>query len=83
MTPTSSFTAHPYLHDNLPYKPNDLLPIARVSNTIITIGVPASLEVRSLEQLVALARTQFGKVNWAGVTGALISCSPDFCVTTA
>src|SRR5262249_37310968 len=35
--PTSSFTAHPYLHDNLPYKPSDLLPIARVSNTIITI----------------------------------------------
>ena len=24
-TPTSSFTAHPYLHDNLPYKPADLL----------------------------------------------------------
>jgi tripartite-type tricarboxylate transporter receptor subunit TctC len=71
MTPTSSFTAHPYLHDNLPYKPGDLLPIARVSNTIITIALPASLEARSLEQLVALARAQPGKLNWAGVTGAL------------
>jgi tripartite-type tricarboxylate transporter receptor subunit TctC len=71
MTPTSSFTAHPYLHDNLPYKPTDLLPIARVSNTLITIGVPAPLEVASLEQLVALARAQPGKLNWAGVTGAL------------
>src|SRR5882757_10066478 len=40
MTPTSSFTAHPYLHDNLPYKPRDLLPITRVSNTLITIAVP-------------------------------------------
>src|SRR5438105_8672713 len=29
--PTSSFTAHPYLHDNLPYKPADLLPSVRVS----------------------------------------------------
>ena len=38
--PTSSFTAHPYLHDNLPYKPGDLAPIARVSNTIIGISVP-------------------------------------------
>src|SRR4029450_12109399 len=56
MTPTSSFTAHPYLHDNLPYKPADLLPIARVSNTLITIGVPAPLEVSSLEQLISLAR---------------------------
>jgi tripartite-type tricarboxylate transporter receptor subunit TctC len=71
MTPTSSFTAHPYLHDNLPYKPTDLLPIARVSNTLITIGVPAPLEVASLEQLVALARAQPGKLNWAGVTSAL------------
>src|SRR5580704_18582814 len=34
--PTSSFTAHPYLHDNLPYKASDLVPITRVSNTIIT-----------------------------------------------
>jgi tripartite-type tricarboxylate transporter receptor subunit TctC len=70
-TPTSSFTAHPYLHDNLPYKPADLLPIARVSNTIITIGVPASSQTSSLEQLIALARAQPGKLNWAGVTGAL------------
>jgi tripartite-type tricarboxylate transporter receptor subunit TctC len=70
-TPTSSFTAHPYLHDNLPYKPSDLLPIARVSNTIITIAVPTSLNVGSLEQLIGLVRSQPGKLNWAGVTGAL------------
>ncbi len=70
-TPTSSFTAHPYLHDNLPYKPSDLLPIARVSNTIITIAVPTSLNVGSLDQLVGLVRSQPGKLNWAGVTGAL------------
>jgi tripartite-type tricarboxylate transporter receptor subunit TctC len=70
-SPTSSFTAHPYLHDNLPYKPGDLLPIARVSNTIITIAVPASFEARSLKELIALARAQPGKLNWAGVTGAL------------
>jgi tripartite-type tricarboxylate transporter receptor subunit TctC len=55
----------------LPYKPADLLPIARVSNTIITISTPASLNVNSLTQLMALARAQPGKLNWAGVTGAL------------
>jgi tripartite-type tricarboxylate transporter receptor subunit TctC len=70
-SPTSSFTAHPFLHDHLPYKPADLLPIARVSNTVITISVPASLNVGSMNQLVALARGQPGKLNWAGVTGAL------------
>jgi len=70
-SPTSSFTAHPFLHDNLPYKPSDLLPITRVSNTIIIIAVPASLNVDSLDQLAALARAEPGKLNWAGVTGAL------------
>ncbi len=70
-SPTSSFTAHPFLHDHLPYKPADLLPIARVSNTIISISVPASLNVGSMNQLIALARAQPGKLNWAGVTGAL------------
>src|ERR1700730_3592474 len=69
--PTSSFTAHPFLHENMPYKPSDLVPIARVSNTIITLAAPASLNVDSLDQLTALARAQPGKLNWAGVTGAL------------
>jgi tripartite-type tricarboxylate transporter receptor subunit TctC len=69
--PSSSFTAHPFLHDNLPYQPSDLVPITRVSNTIITISVPASLNVDSLKALAALARAEPGKLNWAGVTGAL------------
>ena len=29
-SPSSSFTAHPYMHDNLPYQPGDLAPIAKV-----------------------------------------------------
>ena len=70
-SPTSSFTAHPFLHDHLPYKPGDFLPIARVSNTIISISVPSSLNVTSMKDLTALARAQPGKLNWAGVTGAL------------
>ena len=70
-SPTSSFTAHPFLHDHLPYKPSDLVPITRVSNTIVAISVPASLNINSLAQLVALVKAQPGKLNWAGVTGAL------------
>jgi tripartite-type tricarboxylate transporter receptor subunit TctC len=70
-SPTSSFTAHPYLHDNLPYKAADLVPIVRVSNTLIAIAVPASLDVATFADLVAMARAQPGKLNWAGVTGAL------------
>jgi tripartite-type tricarboxylate transporter receptor subunit TctC len=70
-TPTSSFTAHPFLHDNLPYKPSDLAPITRVSNTIISVSVPVGMEADSLKQLAAMARAQPGQLNWAGVTGAL------------
>ncbi len=70
-SPSSSFTAHPYLHDNLPYRPADLAPVARVSNTIIALSVPAALPVQSLDELLKLVRAQPGKLNWAGVTGAL------------
>jgi len=69
--PTSSFTAHPYLHENLPYKPGDLVPISRVSNTVIAIAVPIDLKINSLGELAALARAEPGKLNWAGTTGAL------------
>ena len=67
--PSSSFTAHPYMHDNLPYRPEDLATIARVSNTLIAQSVPVGLPANSLKELVALIRAQPGKINWAGVTG--------------
>src|SRR6266542_2613196 len=49
---------------------DDLVPLARVSNTIVVIAVPAALEVKSLADLVAMARAQPGKLNWAGTTGS-------------
>ena len=70
LSPTSAFTAHPFLHDNLPYKPEDLAPIARVSNTFVGITVPAASPANSLSELVALVRAKPGELNWAGVTGA-------------
>src|SRR3954471_24303217 len=70
MSPTSSFTAHPFLHDKLPYDPRDLAPVARVSATVISLGVPPSLDVKSLGDLLAMARAQPGKLNWATITGA-------------
>ena len=47
--PSSSFIGHPYQHDNLPYKPDDLAPIARVSNTVIGISVPMGLPVKDAQ----------------------------------
>jgi tripartite-type tricarboxylate transporter receptor subunit TctC len=68
--PSSSFVAHPYLHDKLPYDPRDLSPVARVSSTVVSISVPPSLNVDSLKQLFAMARAQPGKLNFATITGA-------------
>jgi len=70
MTPASSFTAHPYLHASLPYKFSDLKPIARVSNTIVVVAVPADLGVSSIKDLVAKIKAAPGKLNWATATGA-------------
>ncbi len=71
MSPTSAFIAHPWMHDNLPYKESDLAPIARISNTIIGISVPSVMPVKTFADLVALAKSKPGELNWAGVTGAL------------
>jgi len=68
-SPAATFTAHPYLHDKLPYEQADLLPIARVSNTLVVIAAPASLKVESLADLIGLVRAQPGKLNWATATG--------------
>ena len=43
-TPTSSFTAHPYQHDKLPYDPRELSPVARVSITLVGLAVPGVAE---------------------------------------
>ena len=69
-SPTSSFAAHVYIHESLPYKPDDLVPIARVSNTLISVAVPIGSPVNSLADLIAAAKAEPGKLNWAGVTGA-------------
>lgn len=66
--PSSTFVGHPYTLDKLPYDPKELVPVARVSNTVVAIAVPASLNVSSVKELMALARERPGKLNWASVT---------------
>jgi tripartite-type tricarboxylate transporter receptor subunit TctC len=68
--PASTFTAHPLLHDKLPYDINDLTPIARVTNTLIALAVPTELGVSSVKELVAKVKAAPGKLNYASVTGA-------------
>jgi tripartite-type tricarboxylate transporter receptor subunit TctC len=68
-SPASTFTAHPYLHKKLPYDPRDLSPIAQVSSTLVALAVPSSVKLASVADLLALARAEPGKLNWASATG--------------
>jgi tripartite-type tricarboxylate transporter receptor subunit TctC len=68
--PASTFTAHPLLHAKLPYDVNELMPIARVTNTLIALGVPTELGVSTVKELVAKIKAAPGKLNYASVTGA-------------
>ena len=69
VSPVSSFTAHPYFHDKLPYDPKDLIPIARITKTVVAVSVATSLNVNSLKELEALAREKPGQLNWTTATG--------------
>jgi len=61
---------HPYQHEKLPYDADkDILPIARVTNTILGIGVPASMGIASLEDMVKRIVAEPGKMNVALVPG--------------
>jgi tripartite-type tricarboxylate transporter receptor subunit TctC len=66
----ASFVAHPYLYDQLPYnQQDDLLPVARISITVMALGVPASLKIGTVRELVAHAKANPGKLNSASVQG--------------
>jgi len=67
-SPTGAFSSHPYTQDKLPYDPEALAPIARVTNTIVALAVPASLNVNTLKELIDKVRAEPGKLNWASAT---------------
>jgi tripartite-type tricarboxylate transporter receptor subunit TctC len=62
--PTANFVGHPYSLDQLPYDPKELMPVARVSGTVVTLGVPASMNVGSLKELLTSAKQKPGWLNW-------------------
>jgi tripartite-type tricarboxylate transporter receptor subunit TctC len=68
-TPTSSFTAHPYQHDKLPYDPRELSPVARVSTTILGFVLSPALKAGSVGDFIARVRAEPGKLNYSTGTG--------------
>jgi tripartite-type tricarboxylate transporter receptor subunit TctC len=69
MSPTSSFTHHPWTHDKMPYDPKELIPIVRITNTIVGVAVPSSTPFKSMKDLFDYAKANPGKLNWATITG--------------
>src|SRR5262245_41243987 len=80
--PAGNFTVHPYLYEKLPYNPDDLVPIARFSSTMLAVGVPASMNFASLDDFVKRARAEPGKFNSAAVPG-ITEFAFDFFTKTA
>jgi tripartite-type tricarboxylate transporter receptor subunit TctC len=68
--PAGVFTVQPYEHDTLPYdQRRDLVPVVSVSDVLLAVSTPASMNINSVEQLVAAARAQPGKLNAAASQG--------------
>jgi tripartite-type tricarboxylate transporter receptor subunit TctC len=68
--PASTFTAHPYAHEKLPYNAErDLLPIVNVTVIVIGLGAPEVLGVKTLREFVDLARAKPNTINIAAAAG--------------
>ncbi len=71
---SASFMAHPYTLDKLTYDfARDMTPIARVTDTVLCLNVPAASENKTLNQAIAEMRARPGKMNITGAPGV-----PDF-----
>jgi len=67
--PAGNFTVHPFIYSQLPYDPKELIPIARVSNTILAVAVNADSPFRTIKDFTEAARAAPGKFNAAMVQG--------------
>jgi tripartite-type tricarboxylate transporter receptor subunit TctC len=68
--PAGTFNVLPYQHATLGFDPErDLVAIASVSQVVLAVTMPASMNVNSIDQLVAMARAQPGKLNAAAANG--------------
>ena len=71
---SASFMAHPYTLDKMTYNfARDMTPIARVTDTVLCVNVPASSPIKTLGEFVSATRSAPGKMNVTGAPGV-----PDF-----
>ena len=71
MVGNGSLIFSPGMYDKLPFDPvKDFAPVAQIFVAANALVVPVDSPIKSLPELVAMARAQPGKLNWASVTGA-------------
>ena len=67
---SASFLAHPYTQDKLTYNlERDLAPIAQVTDTVLSISVPATTDIKTIADFVKAAKASPEKYNTAGAAG--------------
>jgi tripartite-type tricarboxylate transporter receptor subunit TctC len=67
-------TTFPLLHARLPYDPaRDIVPISSAAEPVISVAASEALNATSLDALVAVARTQPGKLNYYAFNGGSFS----------
>jgi tripartite-type tricarboxylate transporter receptor subunit TctC len=63
-------TINPLIHDSLPYDPSrDLVPIVSAIDNFFVIATSSSVGADSIQDFVARARKEPGKLNWTATAG--------------
>jgi tripartite-type tricarboxylate transporter receptor subunit TctC len=57
------------LHERLPYEPKELVPLAPAIDNFLGVSASATLKVNTLAELIAAAKAQPGKLNYAATPG--------------
>ncbi len=82
---TGSLAVAPTLYPKLPYDPiKDLAPVGLVANLPLVLVVPTSLPVRTMSDLLSLARSKPGELNYASAgVGATTHLAMELVKSTA
>jgi tripartite-type tricarboxylate transporter receptor subunit TctC len=68
--PAGAFNVLPYNHDTLSFDiKRDIVPVVSVSQVVLAVSTPSSMHIDTLDQLIALARREPGKLNAAAAQG--------------
>jgi tripartite-type tricarboxylate transporter receptor subunit TctC len=78
LTSSGPLAVNPSLYSRLPYDPvKDFVPVAGIATVPEVLVVPADLPVKDVKGLIAMAKAQPGKINYAsggvGVTNHLVT----------